>query len=108
MEASDSIPRLALPGDNPIARSRSAVAQVSVQDDRQAANHDVIDIRVVEGGEDLADVEGHCGDGLHVAAVFAADFVEGVADLAEAVGLDCFHQRGEDVLAVTGGLLEGG
>lgn len=44
---------------------------------------------------------------LHIAAVFATDVVEGVADLAEAVGFHRFHQRGEDVLAFAGGGLEG-
>src|SRR3546814_12514399 len=38
--------------------------------------------------------------GLHVAAVFAAYVVEGVAALAEAVGIDCLHQRFEHVLSL--------
>src|SRR3546814_20607073 len=44
--------------------------------------------------------------GLHVAAVFAAYVVEGVADLAEAVGLDCLHQRFEHVLSLPRRVLE--
>src|SRR3546814_10990895 len=45
---------------------------------------------------------------LHIAAIFPTHLIKSMADLAEAVGLYCFHQRGEDVLAVPGGLLEVG
>lgn len=45
---------------------------------------------------------------LHVAAVFAADVVERVANLAEAVGFDRLDQRREDVAAFAGGGLEVG
>ena len=43
---------------------------------------------------------------LHIPAVFAADLVERVADLAERVRFHRVHQGGEDVLALAGGGLE--
>src|SRR3546814_3085506 len=43
---------------------------------------------------------------LHVAAVFAAYVVEGVADLAAAVGLDCLPQRFHPVLSLPRPVLE--
>lgn len=44
--------------------------------------------------------------GLHVPSIFPAHLVQRVADLPQAVGLHCLHQRGEDVLAVTGHVLQ--
>src|SRR3546814_14170956 len=56
-------------------------------------------------------IEGHCAPqprGLHVAAVFAADVVERMTDLPQRMGLDRFHQRGEHVAALAGGVLQVG
>lgn len=43
---------------------------------------------------------------LHISAVFSADVIQRMADLPERMGFHGFHQRGEEVRAVTGGSLE--
>jgi len=53
-------------------------------------------------------VPGNAAGHLHVPPILAAHIVQRMADLAQRVGLHRFHQRGEDVLAVAGGVLEVG
>ena len=44
----------------------------------------------------------------HIPTILTTHVIQRMADLAEAVGFDGFHQCGENVLAVAGGFLQVG
>jgi len=43
---------------------------------------------------------------LHVPSILATNLVERSTDLAERGDFDCFHQLGENIVAILGGLLQ--